>query len=83
MPRVAGAEAQRAALLACVCALGTDAARGREGQGRQAEVERERDLAVDLLLEMLDSLDEDALEEGDMLVMAASKVGAGIISPMW
>ncbi len=68
----ARAETERQALLLAVQALGVNAERVQEAEKKQAEAERERDVAVQLLTTLLGKLEEDVWKQ-DVLVLAADK----------
>ena len=77
----ARAETERQALLLAVQALGVNAERVQEAEKKQAEAERERDVAVQLLLRLLGKLEEDVWKQ-DMLVLAASDGSTALVEEL-
>ena len=76
----ARAETERQALLLAVQALGVNAERVQEAEKKQAEAERERDVAVQLLTTLLGKL-EDVWKQ-DVLVLAADKGSTAVVSTL-
>ena len=74
----ARAETERQALLLAVQALGVNAERVQEAERKQAEAERDRGVAVQLLTTLLGKLEDAEVEDADvwkqdMLVLAADQ----------
>ena len=76
----ARAETERQALLLAVQPLGFNAERVQEAERKQAEAERERDVAVQLLTRLLGKL-EDAWKQ-DVLVLAASEGSTAVVAEL-
>ena len=76
----ARAETERQALLLAVQALGVNAERVQEAEKKQAEAERERDVAVQLLTTLLGKL-EDVWKQ-DVLVLAADKGSTAVVAEL-
>ena len=76
----ARAETERQALLLAVQALGVNAERVQEAERKQAEAERERDVAVQLLVTLLGKL-EDVWKQ-DVLVLAASDGSTPVVEEL-
>ena len=76
----ARAETERQALLLAVQALGVNAERVQEAEKKQAEAERERDVAVQLLTTLLGKL-EDVWKQ-DVLVLAADKGSTAVVEEL-
>ena len=82
----ARAETERQALLLAVQTLGVNAERVQQAEKKQAEAERERDVAVQLLVGLLGKL-EDTMEDHvvwkqDMLVLAASEGSTAVVEEL-
>ena len=76
----ARAETERQALLLAVQTLGFNAERVQEAERKQAEAERERDVAVQLLMRLLGKL-EDVWKQ-DVLVLAASEGSTAVVEAL-
>ena len=75
----ARAETERQALLLAVQALGVNAERVQEAEKKQAEAERERDVAVQLLTRLLGKLEDAEVQKEDVLVLAASEGSTAVV----
>ena len=75
----ARAETERQALLLAVQTLGVNAERVQEAERKQAEAERERDVAVQLLVRLLGKLEDAEVWKQDVLVLAALKGSTAVI----
>ena len=78
----ARAETERQALLLAVQALGVNAERVQEAEKKQAEAERERDVAVQLLVTLLGNLEDAEVQKQDMLVLAASRESTAVVAEL-
>ena len=76
----ARAETERQALLLAVQTLGVNAERVQEAEKKQAEAERERDVAEQLLTRLLGKL-EDVWKQ-DVLVLAASDGSTAVVEEL-
>ena len=78
----ARAETERQALLLAVQALGVNAERVQEAERKQAEAERERDVAVQLLVRLLGKLEDAEVQKEDVLVLAASEGSTAVVEEL-
>ena len=78
----ARAETGRQALLLAVQALGVNAERVQEAERKQAEAERERDVAVQLLVRLLGKLEDAEVQKQDVLVLAACKGSTAVVEEL-
>ena len=78
----ARAETERQALLLAVQALGVNAERVQEAERKQAEAERERDVAVQLLTTLLGKLEDAEVWKQHVLVLATDKGSTALVEAL-